>query len=107
MIGIVGTVGSAAFSPNPAPAEVGNLVVWTNNDAAPHRIVLGDGTVVGDVAPGASTAPVPLTAASMEYHCTIHPSMVGTLGVPAATPPPYVPPPDYGPPPGYGYGYDY
>ena len=107
-IGIVGFVGSLAFAPNPSQAAVGDLIVWTNNDAFPHRIVLGDGTVVGDVASGASTAPVPLTSAAMTYHCSIHPSMVGSINSAAAAPPPppvYTPPPDYGPPPEHGYGY--
>jgi hypothetical protein len=88
---------------------VGDLIVWTNNDAFPHRIVLGDGTVVGDVASGASTAPVPLTNAAMTYHCSIHPSMVGSINSAAAAPPPppeYAPPPDYEPPPDYDYDYD-
>ena len=86
---------------------MGDLIVWRNNDAFPHRIVLGDGTVVGDVAAGASTAPVPLTSASMTYHCSIHPSMVGSIGSAAvpAPPPAYTPPPE--PPPDYGYGYGY
>ena len=85
-IGIVGSVGSLAFAPNPSQAAVGDLIVWTNNDAFPHRIVLGDGTVVGDVASGASTAPVPLTSAAMTYHCSIHPSMVGSINSAAAAP---------------------
>jgi len=109
-IGIVGSVGSLAFAPNPSQAAVGDLIVWTNNDAFPHRIVLGDGTVVGDVAAGASTAPVALTSAAMTYHCSIHPSMVGSITSAAADPAPppaYTPPPDYAPPPEYDYGYGY
>ena len=105
-IGIVGSVGSLAFAPNPSQAAVGDLIVWTNNDAFPHRIVLGDGTLVGDVAAGASTAPVALTTAAMTYHCTLHPSMVGSINGPAAAPAP-PPPPDYPPLPDYDYGYGY
>jgi len=99
-INIVGPVGSLAFAPNPSQALMGDLIVWTNNDRSQHRIVLDDGTVVGDIAPGASTAPMPLTSATAAYHCIIHPSMVGSINGAAAP----VPPPDYPPPPDDYYG---
>ena len=105
-ISIAGSVGNFAFVPNPSQASMGDLIVWTNKDRSPHRIVLDDGTVVGDVAPGASTAPMPLTSATATYHCTIHPSMVGSInGEAAPPPPPDYPPPDYPPPPGDYYSY--
>ena len=100
-INIVGSAGNLAFAPNPSQALMGDLIVWTNNDRSQHRIVLDDGTVIGDVAPGASTAPMPLTSATAAYHCIIHPSMVGSINGAAAP----VPPPDYGPPPDDYYGY--
>ena len=104
----MGSVGSGAFAPNPVQATVGNTVVWTNTDVTRHSIVLDDGTPVGDIAPGQSTAPMALMTATTAYHCKIHPSMVGSISDPsvAAPPPVYVPPPPYDPPaydPGYGY----
>lgn len=103
-ISIVGSFGSAAFMPNPIQAVVGNTIVWTNNDATLHRIVLDDGTAVGNLAPGQSSTPIALTKASASYHCTIHPSMVGSFQDPSAPAP--APPPVYEPPPDDGY-YDY
>ncbi len=103
-INIVGTAGPGAFAPNPLQASMGNAVVWTNTDAIVHRIVLDDGTSVGTIAPGQSSAPITVNAASVTYRCTLHPSMVGTIQDPsvAAPPPMPEPPPDYGPPdPGY------
>ena len=80
---------------------MGDMIVWQNTDLVLHRIVLDDGTVVGDVAPGTSTAPMPLASEVATYHCAIHPSMVGSIN---GTLPP-VPVPDYGytPSPGYEY----
>jgi plastocyanin len=86
-VDIVGSVGNNAFTPNPIKASVGNTLVWMNRDHTTHRIVLDDGTVIGDVAPGQSSRPVPLTSKTVSYHCTIHPSMVGRITVAAAEPP--------------------
>jgi plastocyanin len=87
-------------------AAVGDQIVWTNNDRILHRIVMDDGTMVGDVAPGASTGPIALKSATATYHCEIHPSMVGGINVAVAPPPePYMPPPPPDDPYGYGYGY--
>jgi plastocyanin len=104
-IAIVGTTGPGAFAPNPLHASIGHVVVWTNQDARVHQIVLDDGTSVGTIEPGQSSEPVTVNAAAVTYRCTLHPSMVGTIGDPAVAapaPPPDVLPPDYSPPdPGY------
>lgn len=93
-ISIVGSAGITAFSPNPLPASVGASVVWTNNDVTIHRIVLDDaaGTLIGNMAPGESSAPIPVTEATVSYHCTLHPSMTGTIQDPAAAAPAPAPP---------------
>jgi plastocyanin len=110
-ISIVGSFGSGAFAPNPLPAVVGSMVVWTNTDFRQHNIVLDDGTPVGNLAPGQSTEPMALTTMTTGYHCVLHPSMVGTISDPSAPapPPPVSEPPPYEPPPrdpydGYGRG---
>jgi plastocyanin len=99
IISIVGSFGGNAFMPNPIQANVGDMLVWTNNDSRLHHIVLDDGSDLGDVAPGQSSAPMVLTTPSANFHCTIHPSMVGSING-NMTPPVYAPPPpdDY-----YGY----
>ena len=88
-INIVGSTGNQAFSPNPVQAASGAPLVWKNTTTALHHIVMDDGSaVIGDIAPGASSAPMPLTAGG-NYHCTNHPSMVGNInGATAPTPPP-------------------
>lgn len=78
-IAIVGSVGSSAFTPNPASAAQGSSVAWRNNDSTLHHIVLDNGTEVGNVAPGATTRTITVGSGAVAYHCTIHPSMVGTI----------------------------
>ena len=107
-ISIVGSVGPGAFLPNPTSAVMGDVVVFTNSDLLTHRIVLDDGTVLPDILPGGSTAPIALTKTTTSFHCAIHPSMTGSIQDPAAppmAPPPYEPPEPTPYDPGGGYGY--
>src|SRR5262245_9861537 len=105
LINIVGSFGSNAFMPNPTPANMGDQIVFTNTDLVMHHIVLDDGTDLGEMQPGQSSAPMPLMTPTATYHCTIHPTMVGSINgdVPMPMPPadPYYPPYDDG----YGGGY--
>ena len=101
IINIVGSFGAAAFMPNPTMANVGDQIVFTNTDKVLHHIMLDDGTDLGDVAPGASSAPMPLMTPTATFHCTIHPSMVGGINVDMTAP---MPDPNYPPPYDY-YGY--
>src|SRR5262245_48871858 len=71
--------GAQSFSPNPATVPPGQMVVWHNVDTVTHRVVLNNGALdTGNIAPGASSAPMILPAVG-GYHCSIHPSMVGTI----------------------------
>ena len=79
-ISIVGDRGGQSFSPNPGSSGQDLMVTWRNNDGATHRIVLNDGTAdTGDIAPGATSRAVRLPAAGANYHCSIHPGMVGAI----------------------------
>ena len=87
-ITITGVKGGTSFSPNPATVGAGQMVVFMNADTVPHRVVLDDGSVdTGPIAAGAMSAPQALGAVSKPYHCSIHPSMVGSLNS-AQTPDP-------------------
>jgi len=80
-VSIVSSSGSGAFNPNPVQATSGNIV-WTNNTAVSHVLVMDDGRSIGTVAPGGS---VTMAAGSGgAYHCTTHPSMVGSINGAAA-----------------------
>jgi plastocyanin len=85
---ITGVKGALSFSPNPASCATGQTVVFMNADSVTHRVVLDDGSVdTGPIAPGASSSPQQLGGVSKPYHCSIHPSMVGSLNS-AQTPDP-------------------
>jgi len=84
-IDVVGQNGAQSFSPNPATLPAGQTVVWRNIDRVTHRVVLNNGSLdTGDLAPGVSSQPMSINAGGGPYHCSIHPSMVGTI-VPAAS----------------------
>jgi plastocyanin len=80
--------GEQSFSPNPASAG-GQRVVFRNADTIAHRVRLNDGTVdTGDIAPGATSAPVQMPAGGTHYHCSLHSGMVGAVNASGGTPPP-------------------
>jgi plastocyanin len=88
-ITINGVNGKQSFSPNPASVPAGQVVVFKNADKVTHHVMLDDRSVdTGDIAPGASSNPVPLGAVNGSYHCTVHPSMVGSLNGTATPDPP-------------------
>ena len=106
---IVGTKGNQSYVPNPVQKAGADLVMFKNNDTVVHRIIMDDGSAdFGNLAPGTSSQAKTVfgrlvTGASNQvqavgngnFHCTIHPSMVGSIN--GATAPE--------PPPGSGDGY--
>lgn len=93
-VAIVATNGNRSYVPNPVQTG-GQPLIFKNNDSANHRIVMDDGSVdFGSLAPGASSPARSITGAG-NFHCTIHPSMVGSIN--GATAP--------NPAPGSGDGY--
>lgn len=81
VINIVGDRGAQSFTPNPGQPGTGQTVVWRNNDTVAHRIVLNDNANAdtGNIAPGASSRAIELPASGANYHCTIHPGMIGSV----------------------------
>ena len=86
-ISILGDRGGASFNPNPAPS--GNLnLVFKNNDTQIHHIVANDGSFdSGDIAPGATSKAVSMATDGTNYHCTIHPDMIGAVAASDGQPP--------------------
>ena len=82
-IQIVGMNGSNSYSPNPANVTVGQTVAWHNSDTTTHTATqTGGGFNTGNLGAGATSAPIRInTAGDLAYHCSIHPTMVGTLHV--------------------------
>jgi len=87
-ITIMGINGKQSFSPNPASIPAGSTVVFKNNDTVAHHVTLDDGSVqTADIPPGGTSAALPLGAVNKSYHCSLHPTMVGSLNS-AETPDP-------------------
>jgi len=86
---IVGTRGASSFSPNPASVAQGRSVSWQNNDGVVHRIVSNDGSFdTGNLAPGQTSAALVLATDGANYHCSIHPDMIGAINAASGAPPP-------------------
>jgi plastocyanin len=87
-ITIVGQNGTQAFSPNPSNFG-GQMVVFRNNDSVAHRVVLNDASIdTGNIAPGATSSAVLMPGSGTNYHCQLHPGMIGAVSGSAGTPPP-------------------
>jgi len=76
------TVGG--FQWGPVSAKVGDVITWTNSDSAPHKLALDDGscTMSGNIAGSGGKASLVFSAAgTYPFHCTIHPTMKGTITI--------------------------
>lgn len=88
VITVVRQAGSQSFNPNPASAG-GREVVFRNTDTVVHHVIFNDGTVdTGDIAPGATSRTIQMPSVGTNYHCTIHPTMVGRVSAEGGPPPP-------------------
>src|SRR5690242_18548254 len=89
-ITVKGVNGKLSFDPNPASVQAGQLVVFKNTDVVTHHVTLDDNSLeTGDIAPGASSQPLSIGAINKAYHCSMHPSMVGSFNAaPTPDPPP-------------------
>ena len=80
--------GAQSFSPNPALAG-GQMVVFRNADSIVHRVILNDNSVdTGDIAPGATSRTVTMPMNGTNYHCSLHPDMVGAINPASGGAPP-------------------
>lgn len=65
------------------------MVTWRNTDGVTHRIVFNDASVdTGDIGPGATSQAVALATNGTNYHCSIHPGMIGAINSNSGAPPP-------------------
>ena len=76
------SIANFSFSPASANVAVGGFVTWTNNDSTTHTVTFDSGPNCGSVSSGGGTHTAQFTVAgSYAYHCSIHPSMKGTIVV--------------------------
>jgi plastocyanin len=71
-----------AFSPATLKAKVGQKVTWTNKQqGVAHTVTANAGAFNHPIPSGATFSFTFTTAGAFAYHCTIHPSMRGTIAV--------------------------
>jgi plastocyanin len=78
---VAATVAGNTWSP--VSAAVGDVITWTNNDAVPHAVALDDGScsMSGSIPGGGTRSLVFSVAGSFPFHCSVHPSMTGTITI--------------------------
>ncbi len=71
------------YAPANIEVEEGTVVVWTNNDALPHNVQIGDpNKIVGDMLRAGQTMAIKFNSAGdYSYICTPHPFMKGKVTV--------------------------
>lgn len=70
------------FSPQDMTVNVGDTVVWTNEDSAPHTVESSDGTLRSDQLSNRDTYSHTFTKVEkLDYKCGIHSSMHGSVTV--------------------------
>jgi plastocyanin len=76
------SIANFSFQPPTMTIAVGTTVTWTNNDSTGHTVTADDGSFKSDkLATGASFSQTFAKAGTFAYHCSIHPSMTGTITV--------------------------
>jgi plastocyanin len=76
-----------AYQPNPVSIKVGETVIWTNHDLTIHTVTEGDpstnvpinGFDSGLLNPDETFKYVFKKAGTIDYHCILHPAMIGRL----------------------------
>jgi len=81
------TIQNMAFNPSTLNVKVGTTVTWINKDTVTHDVVSDSGVFdSGNLTNGMSYNYTFNQTGSFPYHCSIHPSMTGTIVVSSTAP---------------------
>ena len=76
------TIQNFAFNPATLTVKAGTTVTWNNQDSTTHHVVSDTGAFdSGNLANGQSYSFKFAKSGNYPYHCSIHPSMTGTIVV--------------------------
>jgi plastocyanin len=84
--GAGGNISIRGYTPDNITVVLGvnNTVVWTNNDVSSHTVTANDGSFDSGIMPQGASYNYTFTKPGVyEYHCRIHPWMIGTVIVKA------------------------
>jgi plastocyanin len=74
------SIANFSFTPATLSISVGTTVTWTNTDSVTHTVTADQGTFdSSNLSPGTTFSFTFSQAGSYPYHCSIHPSMMGTI----------------------------
>lgn len=80
--GVAVDISDFKFNPASTTVSANSAVTFTNNDSTTHTVTFDSGPDCGSIASGGASQTILFTqAGSFAYHCTIHPSMKGTVVV--------------------------
>lgn len=76
-------INNFAFSPSSFTIKKGDTIIWTNMDSASHTVVSDSGNEIssGSISKGKTYSHTFDNIGTFSYHCSIHPSMKGTIVV--------------------------
>jgi plastocyanin len=71
------------WTPADVTAKVGDVITWTNGDTVPHKVALDDGScqMSANISGGGKASLVFSVAGTFPFHCSVHPSMKGTITI--------------------------
>jgi len=76
--------GPYSFYPSPIVVQSDQTVLWRNSDTVTHHVVFDQGSIdTGTLAPGTLSQPMAIGEGTWSYHCSIHPTMVGSVTITA------------------------
>lgn len=77
------TIQSMSYQPATVTVIPGTKITWTNMDVVNHTVTSDDGTSFssGTISPSGTYSFTPAVTGSFSYHCSIHPTMKGTVQV--------------------------
>lgn len=76
------SIANFTFSPATITIKKGGTVTWTNSDSAPHTVTSDTGAFASQtLSQGGSYSHTFSTTGTFTYHCSIHPTMHGTVVV--------------------------
>ena len=88
-VSIMGDRGNKSFNPNPVSPGAPLTVAWQNADGVAHRIVANDTSFdTGNIGANGTSTVVTVPSGGVNYHCSIHPGMVGAINGSSGTAPP-------------------
>lgn len=78
------TIREHAYNPGTLNIKVGGTVTWNNEDSDPHTVTsspTGEEFDSGSMSEGQSFAYTFNAPGDFDYHCSIHPTMIGRITV--------------------------